>query len=699
MFHHDQQLSALPTNHDTNRQSKQSPPINGLSSDAKPIVIGIYGISGSGKTFLMDRLKQDLSGASFHFHEGSDTIGNLVPGGLKAFQGMDVPDKTRWREHAMDNISTKSKHDGKTAVVTGHFMFWPEEDETGRIVCTKNDLATYTHILYLDIPVKTIEQRRWNDVSKPRPHTSVAHLLKWQQTEKIHLQKLCREHGILFSILTSDETAKSRALGLIRDFSVHTENHNEVQAQTKLDEAMASYRNVPDTMLVIDGDKTLAAQDTGALFWKNLSNAGLANNDPLKSLFGGPMGYSYKAFRQAMLLYEDAVDEKAYDGMCQKVASEVKIYPEFESLLRLVSEQEHIGVVVVSCGLRRVWEKILDQTGLSQSVPVIAGGRISDGFVVTAETKAAVVNRLQMLHHAHVWAFGDSPLDIPMLKAADEAIVVVGDKLTRSKSMDLVLRDAIYKGLLRARQVVLPRTAPPRLDDRALPVADVNGIDFIRDLLHRHDRSAKLKIYHATNKNAAKVIATQMRDAAVAGPALRKAHRQAGWYLSHEYLTHIIGVEDCPISHVLGHGATGSRLLDEPKTTIVAIMRAGEPMASGVSEAFPLAMYVHAKHASELALHHLQGRSQIVLVDSVVNSGKTVIEFVQHIRSVSADIRIVVVTGVIQGQCVSSRSAVYQALEACGNVSLVALRISSTKFTGSGTTDTGNRLFNTTHIL
>ncbi|KAK7179210.1 hypothetical protein DPSP01_011760 [Paraphaeosphaeria sporulosa] len=697
---HEQELSNLQQSHEASHESKQSQGTDELNSVERPIIVGIYGISGSGKTFLMDHLKQDLGETSFHFYEGSEAIANLVPGGLKAFQQMGELEKTQWREQAIDTIRIRSKGDGKTTVVTGHFMLWPEEDETGHKVCTRSDLAAYTHILYLDIPVETIEQRRRNDASKPRPDTSVSHLLKWQQAEKAQLQSLCRQHGILFSALTSDASVKKRALELIRDFRVHTENHNEIQAQTRLDAAMASYRSPPSTILVLDGDKTLTAQDTGPLFWQKLSETGsMPISAPLKSLFGGPMGYSYKSFRQAMLLYEDAVDEHTYDAICQQVASDVEVHLEFKRLLRLVAEQEHLGAVVVSCGLHRVWEKVLGKEGLSQGIPIIAGGRLSDGFVVTAKTKAAVVNRLQTLHHAYVWAFGDSPLDIPMLMAADEAIVVVGDEITRSRSMDTVLSDMIGKGQLSARQVNLPRTASSRLDTSMLPMIDLNNIEFLTDLLRRHDRSAKLAFYHATNKNAAKAIATLMRDAAVAGPALRRAHRQAGWYLSQEYLTHIIGVEDCPISHVLGHGATGSRLMDEQKTTIVAIMRAGEPMASGVSEAFSLAMYVHAKSPSDLAPHHIQGQSQILLVDSVVNSGKTVIQFVQHVRNVSKYIHIVVVTGVIQGKCVSSRSKVYQALETCGNVSLVALRISSTKFTGSGTTDTGNRLFNTTHIL
>ena len=75
-------------------------------------------------------------------------------------------------------------------------------------------------------------------------------------------------------------------------------------------------------------------------------------------------------------------------------------------------------------------------------------------------------------------------------------------------------------------------------------------------------------------------------------------------------------MEECPISHVLGHRTTGFRLLHEQQTTIVALMRAGEPMASGVSDAFPSAMYVHAARPSDIKPHHVRDRKHIVLVDS-----------------------------------------------------------------------------------
>lgn len=57
-----------------------------------------------------------------------------------------------------------------------------------------------------------------------------------------------------------------------------------------------------------------------------------------------------------------------------------------------------------------------------------------------------------------------------MLREGDEAIVVVGEEQTRSKTMDTVLADAIGNHGLRAHQTLLPSHAPPRLDTARLPI-------------------------------------------------------------------------------------------------------------------------------------------------------------------------------------------------------------------------------------
>ncbi|CAM6002791.1 unnamed protein product [Sphagnum balticum] len=665
------------------------------NSQKKAVVVGLYGIPGSGKTFLLDQLKQELGQEHFEFYEGSKMIANLVPGGLDAFQKLEEQEKMLWRQLAINTIGKECANNGRVAVVAGHFMFWPEEKEA-QLVYTENDLDTFTHILYLDVPAELVAQRCLSDTERSRPSASINHLRKWQQAEKNQLRDLCCHHNILFSVVFPNPTLVNKVSTLLRDFRHHTEEYNLSLAENRMDEILVAGQGQLETVLVMDADRTLAAKDSGALFWKMVSNSWQSRDEEfrLKTLFSSPLGYSYTAFRQAALLYEEMADDQEFNALCEDVASAVTMHPEFVSLLRLVSEQEHVSAVVITCGLRRVWDKILEREGLSKTVKVIGGGRIADGFVVTAAVKAAIVARFREVYHMYVWAFGDSVLDLPMLSKADQAIVVVGEEQTRSKTMDAALLNAIDNDGLRAGQVLLPSNVSPRLDNTKLPLIQLTDPEFIDSLIRRRSRHP-LQVLHATDRNAAKLLMTPMRDATVAGPVLREAHRRVGWYLATEFLAEMIGLEQYPIPHVQGHQTSGYRLSHERKTTIVALMRGGESMALGVNEAFPCAMFVHAKHPEDIEPHHLQ--RTVVLVDSVVNSGKTVVNFVQHIRNLHATIRIVVVAGVVQAQSVAEGSTAH-ALACNKNFSLVALRLSNNKFTGKGTTDTGNRLFNTTHL-
>ncbi|KAB2570959.1 hypothetical protein DBV05_g10372 [Lasiodiplodia theobromae] len=668
------------------------------TTSTKPKVIGIYGVPGAGKTFLFNQLKHELGEADFYFFEGSEVIAALVPGGLVAFKQLDDQEKTKWREEAIYSIENVCRATRKTGIVTGHFMFWREGEEEGEMVYTPSDLKTYTHIVYLDVPADVVEQRRRDDTERSRPSVTTDHLMRWQQAEKDRLRVLCRENSILFSVLGPHRSSLGTISALLRDFHRHTEEHNLSCAEAKLDEIMSPRKDRLETVLVVDGDRTLAPVDTGALFWAQLtaSQERARGSSPLKSLFSSPLGHSYDAFRQAALLCEDAVDDQEYEALCSDVASQVTMYPEFTTLLQLASRQEHIGVVVVSCGLRRVWEKVMEREGLSSTVKVIAGGRVSDGFVVSAAVKAATVNHLRKSQKLYVWAFGDSPLDMMMLQEADEAVVVVGDKETRSKAMDEALPIFIRNHGFRAHQLLLPRNAPPRLDITTLPL--ITERDIIEKIFCRRKIPMANFATIATHKTSAKLLATPMRNSTTVGPALREAHRRAGAYLATEFVTEIIGLEEYGTPHVMGHQSTGYRLQHEKQTTIVALMRGGEPMATGVHDVFPLAMFVHANGPEDVKLHHVQFQAQVLLVDSVINTGESMIKFVQAIRNLRPDIRILIVAGVVQQQFVDPKSASCKAFAEDGHIRLVALRDSENKYTGSGGTDTGNRLFNTNHL-
>lgn len=351
-----------------------------------------------------------------------------------------------------------------------------------------------------------------------------------------------------------------------------------------------------------------------------------------------------------------------------------------------------------TCGSARVWETILhDGYGL-EHIDVIGGGRHSDSFVVTPSVKGELVSRLQNKYGARVWAFGDSVLDLPMLARADKAIVVVGAEGSRSRSMESALMKAIDHEGLRTCQILLGETTQPRLDASRLPVIQLQDQDFLHSITRGVTHSLPDNVVHLTDTPAARVLMTATRDASISGPALRRAHEKIGWFLATQCITKVIGLENREIAHVQGYTVIGHSLRNEARTTIIALMRGGEPMAFGVNEAFPQASFVHAKHAADLKSEYLQDQETVVLVDSVVNSGKSVVEFVRHIRGLQAELQIVVVAGVVQEQAVL-RGELYEQLYREGErLKIMALRLSKNKFTGKGGTDTGNRLFNTTQL-
>lgn len=264
--------------------------------------------------------------------------------------------------------------------------------------------------------------------------------------------------------------------------------------------------------------------------------------------------------------------------------------------------------------------------------------------------------------------------------------------------MDAALLNAIDNQGLEAEQVLLPSGSVPRLSTSKLPLIDLTDNEFVNSLLlSRRKCHAELKVINATKKTAAKLLMTPCRDSTVQGRSLREAHRLIGHYLATEFVADEIDLEKYSMIHVQGQQITGYRLLHEKQTLIVALMRGGEPMALGVNDAFPLAKFFHANEPTDMKELHLEGQLTVVLVDSVVNSGKTIVDFVKHIRKLHATIRIAVVTAVAQAQSVA-KDGPLQKLALHGKITLIALRISENKFTGRGTTDTGNRLFNTTHL-
>jgi uracil phosphoribosyltransferase/phosphoserine phosphatase/gluconate kinase len=673
---------------------------------SSPMIIGVYGVSGCGKSTLLKRLEEELGTDHFVYKEGSRLLLDKT---------QDLPEPTsaqpsmvESRKLAIRMLRGYCMAINRSAIVAGHCMIWDDANEKNPTdVWTNADGEVYTHMIYLDVPATIIESQRKNDTTQrkiPRPDLSIHQLGIWKTQEKEMLREHCRKHHILFSVIY-DNAPLEKAIKLVKNLQVCNEEQNLLLAQARLDNAVAHDvdRNI-QTIIVLDADKTLAPHDTGEMFWKTLSEETAPNvrretsgESVLRELFSSQWGYTYSAFLQAALLYEE-LNEKIFNLICEKVASKVVMYPEILSMLRKISNSEHVRAVVVSCGLRPVWQKVLEREGLDTKLTVIAGGRLSEEIVVTADVKAALVAHLQQKHGMCVWAFGDGPLDLEMLRIADQAIVIVGDKEGRSRSMDEALENYITTKNLKARQILLPPTAPARLSKRQLPAVNLTD-EFIQSILgFRKHTSSTSRIFHATDQNAARLLMTPTRDADVHGHYLRASHNDVGFYLAIEFLSEVLGVEEFPILHVQGHHTEGYRIAQQDKRTlVVAVMRAGEPIAAGVGRALPMATFLHAKNPEDLKPEYLQGRRTIILADAVVNKGDTIADFVNFIRPKDASVCIIVMTAVAQKACVET-GRFADLLAKDKKLNLIALRLSENSYKGTKGTDTGHRLFNTTFL-
>jgi uracil phosphoribosyltransferase/phosphoserine phosphatase len=617
---------------------------------------------------------------------------------LESFKGLPKPAKAKIRADTIEGISRECHTACKAGIVTGHYSFWSANGDH-EVAMIEADKKAYTHILYLKPSPETIVEQVAKDTARQRLQLDAATVRQWQEFEEEQLRSICRGNNILFMTIQPEMLSQTAAIAeILKDGAHHDEATNASVVNKIIDGIMQSRptSNVK-TMLVLDADHTLAPYDASTLYWQLSSNGEI---NPLKDLFQSPLGYSYTAFRQATWLYEQHAvkSANAFALACRQAASRITVHPQMLALLRRACADKTVGVIVVTCGLKPVWDKVLEALDLSATVPIIGNGFLSNGYVVTPKTKADTVAHLQHHHKLYVCVIGDSEVDLPMLKKANQAVVVVGSGSSRSKSFDEKLQNAIVNEGLRACQVLLPSDSIPRLDSKILPTAELDDA-FVTALI---TKDCSLKIYDASEKPASKLLASSTRNVNVSGLALQQAHENAGWYLATEYISQALGVEPFDFITVQDKTTQGHRLVDDSKTLIVPLMRGGDPIARGVFRAFPAAMYHHSKQPEQLEPKHVAGKNTIILADWVINTGQGMVEFVKHIReNLSGQVRIVMVAGVVQEQVVGKdgvEGVFARDLKGMGDVTLVTLRVSKNQYKGTGVTDTGHRLFNSTHL-
>ena len=386
------------------------------------IVVGIYGIQGVGKSHVLKRIASQR--CEWRVVDGSQLVREeLERRGttMEQFEtDMPASDKADVRRRALEH----AKLVPGVTLVAGHCSFprRGREGVEGSIafsdVFTPADGNSYSHVIYVETsPEKVFDQVR-NDQERTRRQLSIDELRKWMEHEKETLAAKCREHDISYDIfrLGEDETAHEEDLLslIVRRAVIPRSVVAGNESERALVASIAEEIPEKDVYLLIDGDGTLCAQDTGAMFFEQASVPSLPP-EPLKHIFQRFEQYTFQAFWEVAMLYTNVLSKSEYTSLCKKVgAKQVQVFEAWREFLNQLPSNVH--PILVSCSIREVWLAMqsneIENHGQSSGfgrMTVIAGNTLLHPYLVDDYAKFLVATTLRNLHGGcHIISFGDS---------------------------------------------------------------------------------------------------------------------------------------------------------------------------------------------------------------------------------------------------------------------------------------------------
>lgn len=175
-------------------------------------------------------------------------------------------------------------------------------------------------------------------------------------------------------------------------------------------------------VVVLDGDRTLIPIDSTRPFFKILQLDFL----DIKSIFK-QNGYTYKAFLDVATYYNE-IPIQEYNFGCKETANQIKIYPAFLTFLERIKEKAEL--ILLTAGVKGVWSEILQNHDLNY-INLVGSCLLSeDKCIIDNEAKGVFIKELKSENNK-VYAFGDSLVDIEMLRFADYSYLVVNERLNK----------------------------------------------------------------------------------------------------------------------------------------------------------------------------------------------------------------------------------------------------------------------------
>ena len=198
---------------------------------------------------------------------------------------------------------------------------------------------------------------------------------------------------------------------------------------------------------------------------------------------------------------------------------------------------------------------------------------------------------------------------------------------------------------------------------------------------------------HYTESMGMRVLSTKSRKSNLGGHDLAKVHRAMGEYLGRE-IVQFIRTEEIEFQHVQGV-RTGPAVSEKSKCTIIPLLRAGLFAGLGIWDAIPSAVFLPIwaskkdfswKSQIEM-VPNLEG-ADVIIVDAVINTGESLMPVLEWVRG-QKPFQLLVCS------LVTPASTAERLAREHPKIQWVHARVSTNQYVGMGSTDTGNRLFNT----
>lgn len=164
--------------------------------------IAIYGVSRSGKNFMIEKLIKQLGNNAFHLN-GSFTLKEMAENRFNCpFKELGEREKSCLRKEFTRIIDSKDAQ-YKYVFVDGHYAFMDKDEY--KVVFTSEDKFIYDAFFYLDTPSnKIIEFSRNSKGEKKNTLITEREIEKWKQFEIKKMSELCDQVNKDFIILNNE---------------------------------------------------------------------------------------------------------------------------------------------------------------------------------------------------------------------------------------------------------------------------------------------------------------------------------------------------------------------------------------------------------------------------------------------------------------------------------------------------------------